>query len=342
MYVKDITIVSLSSGILGEPFVRHEVEIGLARLAAYGVHVHFSKHAMAGLDFIAAHPEARAADLIEAFNSDTDMILCAIGGDDTYRLLPYLFNNDELKNAVSEKIFLGFSDTTMNCFMLHKVGLNCFYGQSFLPDICELGNEMPRYSRNYFEELLRIGRIQSISAASVWYESRTDFSKDAIGTPLIAHPNEGFRLLRGAPVFSGPILGGCIDTIFDMFDGTRYADSPALCAKYDLFPSLEDWKGRIFLLESGEEQADPCKYRRMIRALKSTGIFQVINGVLIGKPMNEIYTEAYNTILLEEIEEPGLSILTNINIGHAVPRCIIPFGVPAEIDAIAGTIRFRY
>ena len=27
------------------------------------------------------------------------MILCAIGGDDTYRLLPYLFDHDKLRKA---------------------------------------------------------------------------------------------------------------------------------------------------------------------------------------------------------------------------------------------------
>ena len=45
-------------------------------------------------------------------------------------------------------------DTTINHFMLHKVGLNTFYGQSFLADVCELGPEMLPYSRRYFEELI--------------------------------------------------------------------------------------------------------------------------------------------------------------------------------------------
>ena len=40
---------------------------------------------------------------------------------DTFRLLPYLFDHDELREAVSQKVFLGFSDTTINHFMLHKV-----------------------------------------------------------------------------------------------------------------------------------------------------------------------------------------------------------------------------
>lgn len=102
------------------------------------------------------------------------MILCAIGGDDTYRLLPYLFENGELQKVVTKKIFLGFSDSTMNHFMLHKVGLNTFYGQSFLSDICELGKEMLPYTKEYFEELITTGTIKEISPSDVWYEGRTN------------------------------------------------------------------------------------------------------------------------------------------------------------------------
>ena len=91
--VRKIEIVSLSRGILGETFVRHELELGLKRLEEMGVEVVFSPNALMGLDYISAHPEARADDLISAFQDDSvDMILCAIGGDDTYRLLPYLFS----------------------------------------------------------------------------------------------------------------------------------------------------------------------------------------------------------------------------------------------------------
>ena len=90
--VKTVEIVSLSAGTLGEEFVKHELDIGLQRLRTYGLNVKFAPHALAGRAYIAAHPEARAADLLAAFRDPAvDMILCAIGGDDTYRLLPYLF-----------------------------------------------------------------------------------------------------------------------------------------------------------------------------------------------------------------------------------------------------------
>ena len=331
--IRDLTIVSLSSGILGEDYVRHELEIGLRRLREMGLRVRFSAHCLRGIAYLKAHPEARAQDLLDAFRSDTDMILCAIGGDDTYRLLPYLFDHDELRDALRDKVFLGFSDSTVNHLMLHKLGLNSFYGQAFLPDVCELAPDMLPYTRAYFEELIATGTVRRIRPSAVWYESRQDFGPEAVGSALRAHENPGFELLQGGARFGGPILGGCIDTLFDLFDAGRYADSPALCARYDLFPPLSDWAGKLLLLETSEEQPEPERFRRMLRALNSTGIFEVIGGVLFGKPDDEKYSDAYKRLLVEEIARPELPIVANLSVGHALPRCIVPFGVPAIVDA---------
>ncbi len=339
--VKSVEIVSLSRGVLGEPFLRHELEIGERRLREYGLKVKYSENALKGLDYIEKHPEKRAEDLLRAFEDpETDMILCAIGGDDTYRLLPYLFGRDELKKAVRNKIFLGFSDTTINHFMLHKVGLNTFYGQSFLADVCELEDEMLPYTKKYFEELLSTGSIKEITPSEVWYEVRSDFGVEQKGKKQARHPNGGYELLQGEPVFRGRILGGCIDTIYDMFDGERYADMPELCRRYGLFPSLEDWRGKILLLESSEEKMPPEKYRRAIELLRDTGIFGEISGILAGKPMDEAYYEEYKQILKEAVGNPELPVLYNINIGHSLPRCIIPFGVEAVADAQKQKITF--
>lgn len=341
--VKTIGIVSLSRGILGEDFMRHEVEIGLRRLSGFGVNVKFMPNARKGLDYIREHPEKRAEDLLQAFRDpEIDMILCAIGGDDTYRLLPYLFDHGKLDDAVSEKIFLGFSDTTINHFMLHKVGLKTFYGQAFLPDICELSREMLPYTKRYFEELITTGQISEIVPSDIWYEQRESFTPDQIGVDLPSHEDEGFELLQGTPVFSGKILGGCIDSIYDMFDGERYAEMPLLCEKYQLFPNEEDWKGRILLLESSEEKMSPEKYRRGLLYLKEKGVFDVISGLLIGKPMDNTYAEEYKQILRNVIDNPDLPIIFNLNIGHALPHCIIPFGEMAVVDTVNQRIRFDY
>ena len=339
--IRNIAVVSLSRGILGEPDVQIEVEIGLRRLKEYGLNVRFMPHALKGLEYIKAHPEKRAEDLLQAFRDpDIDMILCAIGGDDTYRLLPYLFDHSELADAVTNKVFLGFSDTTINHLMLHKVGLQTFYGQSFLADICELGPELLPYTRKYFEELIRTGHIREIRPSDIWYEQRDSFTPEQVGKPLPAHPDHGFELLQGPPVFSGKILGGCIDSIYDLFNGERYADMPLLCRKYHLFPAREDWEGRVLLLESSEEKPAPAKYGRALEYLKEAGVFDAVSGVLVGKPMDETYAEEYRQLLVKVIDRPDLPIVFNINIGHAVPRCIIPFGVDAVVDAENQIIRF--
>ena len=339
--IRNVAIVSLSSGIIGEPFVQYEVEIGLRRLKEYGLNVKFMPYACKGLDYVREHPEKRAEDLLEAFRDpETDMILCAIGGDDTYRLLPYLFGNHELENAVTDKVFLGFSDTTINHLMLHKAGLKTFYGQAFLPDLCELAPEMHPYTRKYFEELIATGGIREITPSDVWYEERTSFAPDQVGTRTPSHPNGGFELLQGAPVFSGKILGGCVDSMYDIFNGERYTDMPELCRKYQLFPAAEDWKGRILLLETSEEKPVPETYRQALEYLKGTGVFENVSGVLAGKPMDETYADEYRQLLKEVIGNPELPVVFNLNIGHAMPRCIMPFGVEATVDAEKQVIRF--
>ncbi len=343
--INTVCIVSLSSGILGEGFVKHELDLGLKRLEAYGLKVKFSRHALMGMDFLSRHPEARAADFCEAFRDpEVDLIMTAIGGDDTYRLLPYLFGSGELAAAVkgNEKPFLGFSDTTTNHLMLHKLGLPSFYGQAFLTELCELDKEMLPYSRQYFEEFIETGRIAEIRPSPVWYEGRELFDASQLGVAPVAHPNAGFALLQGPPVFCGKILGGCIDTIFDYFDGGRYADSPAVCAKYGLFPPVEDWRGRILLLESSEEKPSPEKYRQGLRYLKEAGVLDAVSGLLIGKPMDEAYDTEYRAILKEVVDDPAKPILCNLSIGHGTPRCILPFGVEAEVNADEQVIRFFY
>lgn len=339
--IKTVGVVSLSAGTLGEDFVRHELELGVRRLEHYGLKVRFLPHALKGIDYLKAHPEARAADLLEAFRDpEIDLILCAIGGDDTYRLLPYLFDEGRLEKAACRKPFLGFSDSTVNHFMLHKVGLPTFYGQSFLSDVCEMDKEMLPYTRRYFEELLRTGTIRQVKPSEVWYEGRTDYSPACLGTPLPAHPAEGWKLLQGPPVFSGKILGGCLDTIHVFFDGERYADMPALCQKYGLFPGAADWQGRILLLETSEEQMSPEKFSRALGFLKQAGVFKAVSGILFGRPMDNVHREEYHRRLAEAVDDPSLPILADVSVGHALPRCILPFGVNARVDAQAQTITF--
>ncbi|MBQ5569041.1 MAG: LD-carboxypeptidase, partial [Treponema sp.] len=79
--VKKVAIISLSRGILGEPFISHELKIGLDRLKNYGLEVVTTESALKGVEYIKNNPQARAKDLLDSLNDKSiDMILCAIGG----------------------------------------------------------------------------------------------------------------------------------------------------------------------------------------------------------------------------------------------------------------------
>ena len=85
-----VAIVSLSSGVLGEPFAKHQVELAKKRLEMLGLVPVFMPNALKGLKVLEENPQARAQDLKDAFADDSIKgIFCAIGGIDTYRLSPF-------------------------------------------------------------------------------------------------------------------------------------------------------------------------------------------------------------------------------------------------------------
>lgn len=320
-----VAIVSLSSGMLGEEFCSHNIEIGVKRLKEYGLEPVFMSNALKGIEYLKEHPEARAKDLKDAFLDDAIAgIICAIGGDDTYRILPYLMKDEDFIKAVQKnpKLFTGFSDTTINHLMFHKLGLSTYYGPNFICDLAEISDEMLPYSKKAFESYIEGNEYCEITSSEIWYQERTDFSKEAVGTERISHREEhGFELLQGKECFEGRLLGGCLESLYDILTTTRYEDEKAVCEKYGLFPDIEEWKEKILFIETCEEKPVPEQFEKEIDILKEKGVFDVVSGVLVGKPQDEAYYDEYKNILVKVVNNPDLPIVYNVNFGHATPRC---------------------
>ena len=75
-------------------------------------------------------------------------------------------------------------------------------------------------------------------------------------------------------------------------------------------------------------------------ALKKKGIFEVISGILVGKPQDVAYYEEYKAIYREVINNSSLPIVYNVNFGHAQPRCVIPYRIKVKVDMREKIIRF--
>ena len=331
-----VAIVSLSRGILGMPFCSHQLELGIKRLEEMGLVPVLMPNALKDMDYIADHPEERAADLKQAFKDDNIRgIICAIGGDDTYKTIPYLMEDEEFKEAVinNPKIFTGFSDTTNNHLLLNRVGLSTFYGPNLLNDIAELDKEMLPYTKEYFDKFFEEEDSFEIKSSPVWYEERTTFGPDEIGKPRIHHKEEhGYETLNGSGIVTGKLYGGCLESIYDAFTGSRYGDEAEVYKKYNIFPTEEEWKEKILFIETSEEQPTPEKLEKMLIELKNRNILKLVKGVLVGKPQNEAHYEEYKDVYKKVFTDLDTPVLFNLNFGHAYPRCIIPYDRETTVD----------
>lgn len=318
-----VAIVSLSSGMGGDDVFKHKYELGKKRLEeVFKLNVITMPNALKGSKYLYEHPEVRAKDLMDAFkNKNIKAIICMIGGDDTIRLLPYINYNIIKKNP---KIFMGYSDTTINHFMLYKAGLTSYYGPAILSEFAENGN-MHKYTEKYIWDTLFSDKKTIITSSPKWTNDRidwTDSSKDNVLRKMNKEEH-GFEILQGSGSFEGKLLGGCLDVI-DMFIGT------------EIWPNKNEWEGKILFLETSEDKPTPEHVKYTLRHLAALGVIDNINGIIVGKPKGETYYEEYKnvfiTVVSEEFKRKELPILYNVNFGHSAPMCILPYGTKVRID----------
>lgn len=331
-----IAIVSLSRGLLGMPYCKHELELGIKRLQEFGLVPVIMPNALKDLDYLAKHPEERASDLKQAFmDSSIKAIITAIGGDDTYKLIPYLMEDEEFKKAVlnNPKIFTGFSDTTSNHLMLNKLGLSTFYGPCLLVDLAELDKDMLPYTQEYFEKFFKYEDGFQITSSPIWYSDRKSYGVSELGKSRIVHlETHGFETLNGSGIITGKLYGGCIESIYAALTGAGYGDESLVYERYQILPTNAEWQEKILFLETSELRPTPQMLETMLMELKNRGILNLIKGVIVGKPIDEVYYDEYKEIYKKVFSDLATPVMYNINFGHSVPRCILPYNAETIID----------
>lgn len=327
-----VAIVSLSAGTLGEPWAIHRYYIAKERLEKdYDLIVKSMPNALKGREYLYHHPEARAADLMDAFRDKTvKAIFSAIGGDDTIRLLPYIDFDVISQNP---KIFTGFSDTTVNHMMMFKAGLVSYYGATILTNFSEYVKINDYTASMIRDTLFEPKPTLDIPSAPYWYDDEDEkIWWDEKNTNALKpyHPEEiGYEILQGEGCAEGELLGGCLDT-FIYLTGTA------------LWPTLEQWRGKLMFLETSEEDMSCDTLTWLLRNLAAQGIFDVIHGIILGKPARrskyEPYKEVFRKVIAGEANHPELPILCNVNFGHAEPIGVLPIGVRCRLDADRKTL----
>ena len=327
-----IAVITLSWG--GAGAFPYRFEIGKQRLEQqFGLEVISTPHALKSQEWIYQNPAARADDLMGAFqDSSIKGIISIIGGDDSFRLLPFIDFN-VIQNH--PKIFMGYSDTTVTHFMCLKAGLRSFYGPAVLTAFAEnvamheytiQGIQTTLFNNNILGDIPKNNEGWTTELLD-WGNAKNQRIQRKLQPPVDWH----FIGNTEKPT-QGRLIGGCLE-VLQFLTGTS------------LWPDLSIWRNSILFLETSEEGIEPRLVTRFMRNLAAQGILQELKGILFSKPGGKAMCAGrfpeHDQALLQAFKDfsiPLIPMVTRMDFGHSDPMWTLPYGVLAEINPIAKTV----
>ncbi len=122
-------------------------------------------------------------------------------------------------------------------------------------------------------------------------------------------------------------------------EGVLTGGNIALLAAQVGTPGAVGAAGCIAVLEEiGEE---PYRLDRLLTQLLRSGWFDEVRGIVVGRLTDCGPADAVRSLLLDRLAPLGVPLLTGAPFGHEQPNLAFPCGVPATLDAAAGTLTLR-
>ncbi|WP_029503634.1 S66 family peptidase [Lachnoclostridium phytofermentans] len=309
-----IALISLSGGRGGDADLLTRFNEGKRRLESlFGVKVITTPNALKGSDYLYQHPEARGADLMWALNNkDVNGIICIMGGDDSYRVFPFI-DAEVIHN--NPKVFMGYSDIASWNTLFAVAGVMSFYGPNLLTPIAQPVKlddyTMQAINKSLFSKEM-IGEIKPC-------DSYTNIEwRDVSENDIVWTKNTGYKLLQGKGKVKGRLFGGCGAPLRQIM-GTKY------------FPKPEFFNDCILFLEIGSPYGSSLAGLHELRAFDAAGLFKHANGLIVHQ-LNEEEEKILLKFLKYEANREDIIVLENVDFSHRTPMTIMPVGAMAEID----------
>lgn len=306
-----VGIVSPSGFISDEQ--KNNFDNGIKFLEDLGLKVKIGQNVFNKHFYNAGTKQERIDDFNDMWrDEEVKMILMSQGGQTANHLLDGI-DYEYIRN--NPKIFSGISDGTTLLTAIHaKTGLVAYHG----PDLLwSLGRIMSDIYKNNFIQAFFEGDVKEYVHDKNWLNYGTD-EKDS-----------GWKILKPG-IAKGRLIGGHTNSF-----------SNTISSGYK--PNFD---GSILFFEgtSTTPQLD-----QQLTALKLKGVFENINGLIIGwfadlsgyKKSNPNEYREVSDIILEITEEYNFPILEVNEIGHNVQNYIIPIGIEVEMDADNKIIKFN-
>ena len=331
-----IGVTALSRG-MEEETERIRFESGERQLSELGYCVAFTENVFVKNDRWGRSSSAREkAAQFNALVKDPKVsaIYSAGGGDFLAEILPYI---DIEAFKANPKWVQGFSDNTSILYYLTtKADIATAYGANF----GDFG--MVPWDRSVKQGL---GVIDgSVNVQESFETFQNGFGKRETG--LEGYSGDGkveWKNITGAKdgriEMEGRLIGGCMDVIMNI-SGTPYDGTLEFIEKYK-----DD--GIIWYLESFNIQFE--QMMEYLWKMKEMGWFKYASGIVFGRPL--FYTEtgfdgqplpSYEDVLHERLDELGVPVILNADIGHKGPQFVMINGALARIESKNGRGKCTY
>ncbi len=338
-----IAFISISSGRAGDEDMLPRYMLGKRRFEKiFHVKVVETPNALKGSEYLYEHPEKRAGDLMWALKNDSIKgIICNLGGDDSYRVLPYI---DSQVIHDHPKVFMGFSDIATWMAVFAYAGVRAYYGPSVLTPLAQPGK-----LDEYTEEAIRrtlfsneiIGEIKPAEKTTdidwnttytikdgeseVQYERFPDSDEiEDLKDVISWTPGTGYKVLQGSGKVRGHVIAVCGGPLWQIM-GTKF------------FPGPDIWEDSIIALEHGSVYGSKLAGLHELRAFAAAGAFDKAKAIITG-PLDEDNEETILQVICKEVHRPDMVILENVDYIHRTPMTILPTGALMEIDCDAPRI----
>ena len=325
-----IGFVAPSFGCATEPYKTafdHSLEIW--KQNGYEIHLGPNCYASEGIG-ISNTPEKCAEEFEQMYRDQSNVALISCGGGELMCEILGHIDFCALANA-KPKWFMGYSDNTNMTFLLPTLtDTAAIYG----PNAGAFGMEPWHESLEDTYHLL-CGKNLIVHNYPLWEKE----SKKDEEHPLEPyHVTEPFSLkmkpMVGDVEIKGRLLGGCLDCLRNLV-GTRFDRVKEFSEKYK-----ED--GILWFLEACD--LNVMNMRCALWNLKEAGWFNHVKGFLIGRP--RLYDEPMMGLDQYEavcgaLEEFGVPILMDLDIGHIAPSMPLICGSMAHVKATRQSIEIQ-
>ena len=286
-------------------YEREPYAVAAESLQALGFKVREAPNLRARYGHLAGSDRQRADDVNSMFADPTVQGLLAMhGGSGGNRMLP-LVDYELIRRT--PKFLGGFSDLTALINAVHtKTGLVTFHAPMG-------ASEWNAFSVDQFR--------RTVMNAEALTLSNPRPEGDALA------PREGRIATIRAGIARGPLLGGNL-TVLAAMAGSGY---------------WPNFKGAILLLEDINEYI--YRIDRMLSTLKLASALDGLAGVVLGAFTRCEPGEGYGTLTLDEVFDDhfkplNIPVYRGAQFGHIRRKFTLPVGLPVEMDAGAGTLRF--